>query len=242
MERIMKIEIDLPSKLNGIKLKDYQDFLEFIKTTDDQQVIQLKMIELFCNFDSKAISKIKATSLVDITNHINSIFEEERVLTKVFKMGNKEFGFMTNLEDMTLGEYIDLDNYLGDFNTIHKAMAVLYRPITKKKRAWFNRKEVQYSIEEYNGTSETSELMKHMPLDIALGAHFFFVNLREELLKATMDFLEQEILKNQSKALTKQQTLDKNGDGIVQSINLQMEMLKELKKLQNLTYTNALPI
>jgi len=49
----MKIEIDIPKTMNDIKLKDYQEFLEYIKTTDDEKAIKLKMVELFCSFDKQ---------------------------------------------------------------------------------------------------------------------------------------------------------------------------------------------
>ena len=38
------------------------------------------------------------------------------------------------LDDMTLGEYIDLDNTLGEWQEMHKAMSILYRPITFQRK------------------------------------------------------------------------------------------------------------
>ena len=45
---------------------------------------------------------------------------------------------------MTFGEYTDLDSYIGDWDNMHKVMAVLYRPITKKGL------NNTYEIEKYN--------------------------------------------------------------------------------------------
>ena len=83
------------------------------------------------------------------------------------------FGFIPNLDEMTLGEYIDLDTYFGDWDNMHKAMSVLYRPITKEKGNLYN-------IEEYDGT-KYSDVLKLMPLDVVLGSIFFFYNLSSEL-------------------------------------------------------------
>ena len=41
-------------------------------------------------------------------------------------MRGVEYGFIPNLDDMSFGEYVDLDTYIGDWQNIHRAMAVLY--------------------------------------------------------------------------------------------------------------------
>ena len=41
-------------------------------------------------------------------------------------------GFIPKLDDISLGEYIDIENNLSDWQKIHKAMAVLYRPVNFK--------------------------------------------------------------------------------------------------------------
>jgi hypothetical protein len=38
---------------------------------------------------------------------------------------------------LVLGEYIDLDAFLGDWDNMHRAMAVLYRPIEKNMEKVF---------------------------------------------------------------------------------------------------------
>ena len=236
----MKIEVNIPT-LNGIKLKQYQDFIRLSKIEKDNRRLELKMVEILCDFNPEAVKRIKATSLSSIVEVLNNSFTEIPDLIKTFKIGDIEFGFIPNLEEMTLGEYIDLDDYITDFSTMHKAMSVLYRPIIKKKKSWFNRKEQQYLIEDYNGSNVYGELMRHTPLDVTLSAYFFFVSLREELLISTLNFLEKEIVEME-KTLAYKPNSQKNGDGIVQYINSLKEMLVELRKLQNLTYTNVLHI
>ena len=59
-------------------------------------------------------------------------------------MGGVEYGFIPVLDDMTLGEYVDLDENFTDWDKMHKAMSVLFRPIKLKKGD-------RYQIEEYDG-------------------------------------------------------------------------------------------
>jgi len=86
---------------------------------------------------------------------------------------------VTNLEEMSFGEYIDLDTYLADMQSLHKTVGVLYRPIVKEKGDL-------YEVEPYNGTDGYSDF----PLDVALGATLFFYRLSNKLLKSTPTSLE----------------------------------------------------
>jgi hypothetical protein len=97
-----------------------------------------------------------------------------------------------------------LDTYISDWDNMHKAMAVLYRPITKKLLN-------NYSIKEYNGSHEYSDIMKSMPLDVALSSTVFFFNLLAELLKYTANFLETD---KQIQRLLEKPNSELNGDTI----------------------------
>lgn len=216
----MKVDILVPSSLNEVTLEQYQKFAK-INTEDnaDTGFMMHKTVEIFCNLDLKDIAKIKYTYVQEILNDINSLFEPKQDLIPTFKMGGIEYGFIPVLDDMTLGEYVDLDENLTDWDSMHKAMAVLYRPITLTKGD-------RYQIEEYNGL-ENAERMKKMPLDVVMGAMVFFYHLNSELLKTTLNFLEQEM----DKEMTTQQLqhLGKSGDGIKASMELLKEMLPSLR-------------
>jgi hypothetical protein len=75
---------------------------------------------------------------------------------------------------------------------MHKAMAVLFRPIKQKQGS-------KYLIEEYEGSHKYSERMKNMPLDVVLGAMVFFWNLTSALLNCIPNYLDKEIKAEQMK-------------------------------------------
>jgi hypothetical protein len=137
---------------------------------------------------------------------------------------------------MSFGEYVDLDHNIGKVETFHKAMAVLYRPITKKTKD-------THEIMEYSGTDEFAELMKYAPLDIAMAASVFFYRLGNDLVQATLTSLEQEMMKNKELKTTIQNGLSSinSGDGIIQSMHSLKETLQSLMKLPNWEYGSALP-
>ena len=215
----MKVEIQVPSSLSEITLEQYQKFAE-INTDDNQDssFLMHKTVEIFCNLNLKDIAKIKYIYVQEILNDINNLFDKKQDLIPKFKHKGVTYGFIPVLDDMTLGEYVDLDENFTNWETMHKAMTVLYRPITLDKGD-------RYQIEEYDGL-DNADLMKGMPLDVVMGCMFFFYNLNNELLKTTLNYLSQEV----PKQLTTEQlqTLARNGDGINQSMESLKGMLQGL--------------
>jgi len=134
----------------------------------------------------------------------------------------------------SFAEYVDLESTLSSWSTFHRAMAKLYRPITKKHGE-------KYQIAEYNPSPEMEELMKFAPLDVCIAASLFFWNLGNELLPATLSYLEKEIKKNPEilTILAKQLNLQNDGDGIRVYMHSLKEMLQNSMMLPSSDLLNA---
>jgi len=221
----MKIDIFIPDSLNEITLGQYQKFLSIAEGKEQDLFIQQKMIEIFCKIDLKDIANIKYTDLVGIIEHFNKLFSKESKLIPRFKMDGLEFGFVPKLDDITFGEYVTLDTYFADWKNMHKAMEVLYRPITDTKGDSYN--IVDYEDEKYD--------MTKMPLDVVLSSIVFFYNLSNELLKTTLSYLKTE----GNKTIAKHLTSVENGDGTNQYGQSLEEALKNLSRLKIQTFTNV---
>lgn len=220
----MKVDIYIPDELSDITLEQYQKFAK-LNTEENQNTNFLlhKMVEIFCRLDLKDIARIKFNYVTQIVNDLNNIFNTKTKLIPTFKMKGVEYGMIPKLDDITLGEYIDLDNNISDWDTMHKAMAVLYRPIKLKK-------DHRYQIEEYTG-DENAGSFKDMPLDVVMGSLFFLWTLSEELLQITLKYLAKEM----KDKLTSQQRqiLEESGVGINQSMAWLKGMLPSLTRLPN---------
>lgn len=182
----MKIEINVPSELSEIPLHKYQKFLRIVdKNIDDpnaDRFIAMKMIEIFCDFPKELIFDYKIRDITGVSQVLTRMFEKRPELVRTFKLGDTEFGFIPNLEDMTFGEYVDLDTYIGDWQNIHRAMGVLYRPITAKIKD-------KYTIEKYRGDAYI-DAMANTPMDAVLSSIVFFYNLGTDLQNVILDSLE----------------------------------------------------
>ena len=225
----MKIELTIPTSLNEIKLAQYQKFLSIVKDNEESEFLQQKMVQIFCGIDLKDVASIRYKDVVEINQNINNLFTKENKFIQRFKMGGVEFGFIPNLDEMSTGEYMDLDAYITDWDTMHNAMAVLYRPIT-------NKLGTKYNIEEYKGSVTYADVMRHAPLDVVLGAMVFFYNLGNDLLSSTINYLE----KNQEvQNILNKHNSENDGDGIQVSMLLLKETLEDLMKFPSYQYTKV---
>jgi hypothetical protein len=201
----MKVDINVPESLNEITLYQYQKFERLIQNNEASHFVNQKTIEIFCGIELKDVARIRIADIDSLLVHLNTLLQAKPKLTRTFKLGVYEFGFIPKLEDITSGEFIDLETYLGDTETLHKAMAVLFRPIKSKVKDL-------YIIEEYEAADKYSEVLKYMPLDIALGAMLFFWTLLNDCGNALSHYIQNEVEQSEQA----KQVLAKNGVGINQ--------------------------
>jgi hypothetical protein len=210
----MKIDINVPESLNEITLNQFQKYTKLIKDNEPSDFVNQKTIEIFCDIKLNEVAKISYQSTQEILQHLKDIFEVNTKLIPTFKIQDLEFGFEPNLEQITSGAYIDANEYLTDIQTLHKAMAVLYRPIKKKHKG-------TYTIEEYKTAETYEDIMKYAPINVALGMQVFFYDLVKELMNATNRYLQQNL---QTLSEQEKKTLEESGVGI----NQFMQQLEEI--------------
>jgi hypothetical protein len=213
----MKARLNIPNKLSEITLRKYQKFVKLNTEDVDERFLQIKMIEIFCEVSHKNVLKIKFNDADKVTAILGEMFTQKPNLVTKFKMDGIEYGFIPDLDEMSFGEYIDLDTYLGDWENIHTAMNVLYRPIKEKKGE-------RYTINEYD--VNTKDLLLDMPLDAVISSVFFFYHLGKDLSVVMNRYLEREIKKI---PYQQQQDLMLNGDGIKQFSHSLKGILEDLK-------------
>jgi len=216
----MKMKFTVPNKLSEITLGQYQKYLKLLEDNPDEGLnttfVKTKMLEIFCNIPFVELHQFKVKDIDETVQIIFNALESDPPLPGIFKMGDLDFGFIPSLEDMTFGEYVDLDTYIGDWKQMQKAMAVLYRPVKAKMKD-------KYLIEKYRGDN-FHDIMVNMPLDAVFGSIVFFYHLGIDCSKGMMNYLEDQA---NNTALGK--ALDRNGVGINQYTHLLKEILDDLK-------------
>lgn len=212
----MRIEVTVPDKLSQITLEQYQRFLKIQNETDDPRFLQVKMIEIFCDVNAQEVLHMKLSDTNAVCEMLNELFDQKPALVKKTKINGKDYGFIPNLEDISLGEYIDLDTYIGDWENMHLTMNVLYRPIKGKYGE-------RYSVEDYKGGDGIH--MKDITMDCVISALLFFYNLGIDLSETILSYLRE----SQESNLVQYLSSHESGVGINHFTHSLKETLKDLK-------------
>jgi len=212
----MKVEITIPDSLSEVTLDQYQRYLKIQDNNQDEKFLASKMIEIFCGVKLSDTLKMKYADVDGICNILVDMFNEKPQLVTKFKMKGVEYGFIPKLDDISLGEYIDLDSFLGDWDNMHRAMAVLYRPIENKYGD-------KYSIKDYEAGD--GEVMKDMPLEAVISSIIFFYHLGIDLSQAMMNYLEEQ----EETSLVQYLNSEVSGVGINQFTHSLKAILDDLK-------------
>ena len=169
------MKLQIPTLLNDITVSEYLKFIEVNKEDADEEFLIHKTISIFCGISMKDVLTMDARESQDIALEIYAVLNQKASFVDRFELNGVKYGFIPNLEDLSLGEYIDLETYLKEQKNLHKVAAVMYRPIIKEY-------DGLYDIEGYNSNLKAQELMKQAPIGIISQAVVFFYNIANELL------------------------------------------------------------
>ena len=187
LEKWLKL-IDLQK---GTKSEEAKETIAALSTIPKDLIVQLELKDIAMLMNS--LSKIQA--------------KQDSSLKRIIEVQGNRYGFHPNLDEITLGEYADIETYvkIGIENHLPELMAILYRPIVEEKNN-------VYTIEAYDGNiSIRTEIMKKMSAEQVQSALVFFYHLGILLCLTSESYLINR-LKEMKKQLP-QNLLQKNGVG-----------------------------
>jgi len=136
---------------------------------------------------------VKELALKDVAVLMSKIAElqqkQDTKLKKIIEIEGVEYGFMPDLDSISLGQYADLETFIknGIEKNLPEIMAVLYAPIKEKKNDI-------YIIDAYDGNIRLrTEEMKKMSAQQVQSALVFFYTLGNELLLTLPSFLTERL-------------------------------------------------
>jgi hypothetical protein len=226
----MKVKLSVPS-VDMITIGQYQEILSHYEVNGDNYQSDQFMVSVVYGMPVSEVKNIKKVELDEAIEAIKQVLAIDTELYLRVNIGGVEHGFIPNMDELSAGEYSDLETYLQSADTFHKAMAVMYRPIVKERGD-------KYLIAKYNGTNYTSDQMKDVPYSVFRSAMVFFWNLEKELLNASTSFMEAQTRKLilQQKGNTR-----KSGDGTRLLCELLAEISRISKEQQRLIFGSFSP-
>lgn len=217
------MKLIVPSSLDDITLIQYQEYNQEIESRKDlpdaEEYLKIKKIEIFCKLTREQVMMLEYDSVDNISNILDDILQRQPNLVQRFTIDKVKFGWLPELDKMSYGEFLDLNNNISEWSSMHIAMGVLYRPIKNEASGLYN-------IEKYEGDKYHKQL-RQMPLSAVIGSMVFFWNLGMDCTTYILKSLETET------DFQNQLTLTETGVGIQQSMNLLMETLQSMKLLNN---------
>jgi len=198
------MQISIPTTIDDITLEEFQKF-SVINTDDQDDEFKLhKTIEIFCGVDLQTVAQFPVKDAEEIASDIMAVLEDEPKFEQFFDFNGVKYGFIPALEDMSLGEYIDLEEGLKDVKQFHKAAAVMFRPVTKT----FGK---LYTVEPYTSSIAKWEDAKKFPFGKVSAAVVFFYRIVNELLKVSQHYSKKSLKK--SKDILENHNSLRNMDG-----------------------------
>ncbi|AWH84923.1 hypothetical protein HYN59_07190 [Flavobacterium album] len=182
------MEIILPENISEITLGKFIKYDELLQRDLDQQNFNRRKIALFTGIPFKDTARLRQADYDRLILKIDAALNTDAEFTDRFTMHGIEFGFIPDFDKITIGEFADLSQHGLSSETLHRLMAVLFRPVIKTIGS-------SYVIMPYDGTEEYAEMMKDMPLNAVNGALVFFYSLASELQAATQKYLTEELLR-----------------------------------------------
>tara|TARA_R110000751_G_scaffold110422_1_gene207991 strand:+ start:161 stop:805 length:645 start_codon:yes stop_codon:yes gene_type:complete len=159
------------------------------------------------------IKLIKQLSIQDVSKILSAIAKlqasENTDLKRIIKVDGVEYGFHPDLQEITIGEYADLETHIqnGIENNLSKLMSVLYRPIIEKEGKYYTIKAYDSSTTQLR--AEKFKKMKARDVNSALLFFWTFVKELAIILPLYLMELSQTMMDN-----LQQKNLQKSGVGL----------------------------
>lgn len=215
------MKISVPTHINDITLEQYQRFALINTEEQDKEFFMFKTIEIFCGVDIALVSKMRLSDAESVSNEVLEVLQQNAPFTNKFELEGVKYGFIPDLQSISLGEFIDLEEGLSKDKDFHKAASVMFRPIVKEFGEL-------YTIDGYEASTEAHHVMKQAPVGIVSAAIVFFYSIAKELLKASQDFSSQE--KAEAMTILEKLNSQRNTGGLTLSTLYAEAMLQSINK------------
>ena len=191
-----KRKVEIPNDWNGISIRMYQEFEKLKKKNLKEDEFNLEVLAAVCGLNRKMVERMEARSLNKVLKNLKflAVQPETEKLQKKVEWNGATYGFIPNLSEITMGEYIDIEGHCKEaHNNLHKIMSILYRPIVKETKT-------RYSIEPYSPSDEIDEEFLDFPILPSMSALSFFFLLGRKLPVALVKSLRKDREKLRARA------------------------------------------
>ena len=192
-----EIQIIVPNNWGEVSLKHYQAYNKMVVGLEDEDAIVINTISALCNVPVEIVKRLKVSDIRHLYKKLSKLISipvNKEVYDRI-EIEGITYGFHPNLDEMTLGEFVDLEEQAKDgVEGLHNTLAILYRPITAEQKN-------QYNIEPYTEHHiKNAAKFQNLSIDIVNGVMLFFYTLGNKCLLSSMRYLERNLTSHQQGA------------------------------------------
>jgi hypothetical protein len=199
-------EFNLINSWSDVNLDKWAKLVSMKTKTNSQEAVET--ISVLADMPKRLIKELGIKDVSKILEKIAVMQSQaESKLTKIITIDDIEYGFHPNLDELTLGEYADIETLINNNieDNLAELMAILFRPIVERKNKI-------YTIESYDAEiTIRAEAMKKMSGQQVQNAMVFFWIFGKELLRILPLYLMELSLKK----IQELKDLEKGGVGSV---------------------------
>lgn len=208
--------VHVPTTWSEVSLGAYMDYLSQMEDGLPHNEVIARTVSTFAGIPIDELDDLPLDSTLQMFREISKLLEtgKDTRLRYIITIDGMKYGFDPDLGRMKFGMFADLETMTVDPDTgkntfwenADKVMAILYRPL-QKKRMWFGKpSKLRYSVEPYTGDTveQHASRMRGLSMDTVNAAAVFFCQLgteKQQIIRAYMTTaLEKAKKKNQSSA------------------------------------------
>ena len=205
----MKVKIRIPESYADITVSMYKRIMKHWRSESGGTDAVKRVLKELCGTTEDVIERMYVEDFNAVVRDLTWLFAEPKLsdfdLQQHFMLEGVKYGFIPNMQNLTVGEFADLETYMegGMFDNLQEVLAILYRPVTREKSKL-------YEIESYEPSQIKTDMMGECPMDVAIGAVVFFYRIEIALANDLPLSLP---------ATERQTRLAKSGDGTQSSTN-----------------------
>lgn len=182
----MKVKIEIPQDYSAITVEQFQRLNNVWEKSRDAHWRAVQGVTILCEIEPDVAQRLTLSTLNKVYEKLQWLMDskdQDFDVQPIMDLNGRRYGFIPDFTRLSLGEFVDLEAHAktGFFDSLHKVMAILYRPITDSMRD-------HYTIEAYNPSERQNQAMLQAPMSVALGAMIFFLSIASRLAVDSLNY------------------------------------------------------
>ena len=207
------MKINIPKDWGGVTIQQFQEIQDLINEgCEDKNLLNVAIISVLSGWPVEQVEALSVKSYKKILSVLTFISEPiTGKVKKHFKLNGVKYRVVSDIYDLTSGQYISLMHFVKDEETIlknlHNIVALFCIPYEKK---WYGWRRGKYNAQQHEATAQE---MKRATMDIVNPLSAFFLAKYLKSVKTTLAYSVNQLQKAKTQAEKELARLNQNTVG-----------------------------